>query len=67
MEGVVAFDVPTVGNPCETWDRIVGNLSSEKPPLIVIHGGPGLTHHYILPISDLRTQYGIPVIFYDRG
>jgi len=33
-------------------------------PLVVLHGGPGLTHDYMLPLTDLAASR--PVIFYDQ-
>jgi proline iminopeptidase len=33
-------------------------------PLLVIHGGPGASHHYLKPIADLADER--PVIFYDQ-
>jgi L-proline amide hydrolase len=37
----------------------------EPPPLVVLHGGPGCTHDYLLSLADLA-QGGRPVIFYDQ-
>jgi L-proline amide hydrolase len=30
-----------------TWYRITGDLSSPKPPVFILHGGPGAAHHYL--------------------
>lgn len=54
----------------ETWYLVVGDLerarSGEGPaPLVTLHGGPGATHDYLLPMTDLATG-GRPVIFYDQ-
>lgn len=48
------------------WYRMNGarHFSAGKTPLIVIHGGPGFSHHYLLPIVDLAADR--PVIFYDQ-
>ena len=45
------------------WYKIVGK---NKPgiPLLVLHGGPGASHHYLEPIADLADER--PVIFYDQ-
>lgn len=64
--GKVAFDIPDAGKPCETWYKVVGDLSSGVTPLVTLHGGPGATHVYLLPFIDLYAKYGIPVIFYDQ-
>ena len=48
------------------WYRVNGrrHFSSGRTPLIVIHGGPGLSHHYLLSLVELAEQR--PVIFYDQ-
>jgi proline-specific peptidase len=50
-----------------TWYRVVGELSatSEKLPLLVVHGGPGLPHDYLEDLSPLADD-GRPVVFYDQ-
>ena len=35
----------------ETWYRVVGDLSADKPPLVLLHGGPGATHQYLLAMA----------------
>ena len=50
----------------QTWCRIFGDLKSNTRPLVVLHGGPGLSHHYVLPFKELHTRFNIPVIFYDQ-
>ena len=40
------------------------HFSAGKTPLLVIHGGPGFSHHYLLPLTDLAADR--PVIFYDQ-
>ncbi|KUJ13707.1 proline iminopeptidase [Mollisia scopiformis] len=65
-EGTVDFDIPAAGKPCKTWYKIIGDLSCGITPLMIIHGGPGLTHHYLLPLTDLNEKFGIPLIFYDQ-
>lgn len=49
----------------ETWYRITGDLSSSLTPLVVVHGGPGFTHDYVLSLSELAAT-GRPVIHYDQ-
>ncbi len=48
------------------WYRLNGgrHFVEGKTPLIVIHGGPGMSHHYLLPLVDLADER--PVIFYDQ-
>lgn len=44
------------------WWRRLGEGS--KPPLLLLHGGPGLGHDYLLPLSALAQDREI--IFYDQ-
>ncbi|KAI0893407.1 proline-specific peptidase [Annulohypoxylon nitens] len=63
-EGTVEFKVAGLDQPCQTWYKIVGDLNSSAAPLIVLHGGPGACHEYLLPMTDLSSS--IPVVFYDQ-
>ena len=70
-EGEVTFSIPGLDKPCKTWYKIVGDLStsdttSPRVPLVVLHGGPGAGHDYLLPLADLVTKHSTPVIFYDQ-
>ncbi len=49
----------------QTWYRITGDLASARTPLLVLHGGPGMTHDYLLRLADLADT-GRPVIHYDQ-
>ncbi|KAI2617256.1 proline-specific peptidase [Hypomontagnella submonticulosa] len=66
QEGKAPFKIPSIGEPCFTYYKIIGNLSSGAPPVIVAHGGPGAGHEYLLTFADLWREYGLPVIFYDQ-
>ena len=48
------------------WYRINGkeHIAKGKTPLVCLHGGPGASHHYLLPLVDLADER--PVIFYDQ-
>ncbi|MFT5132760.1 MAG: proline iminopeptidase [Gammaproteobacteria bacterium] len=48
------------------WYRLNGrkHFASGKTPLLVLHGGPGSSHHYLLPFLDLAKDR--PVILYDQ-
>lgn len=53
-----------------TWYRITGFLpananSDTKPPVIVLHGGPGAGHDYVLSMADLADT-DRAVIHYDQ-
>ncbi|NUR76177.1 MAG: proline iminopeptidase-family hydrolase [Thermoleophilia bacterium] len=59
-EGYAGFD------DHRTWYRVVGDLEAGGPaPLVVLHGGPGAVHDYLLPLGDLA-QDGRAVVFYDQ-
>ncbi|KAK4227354.1 Alpha/Beta hydrolase protein [Podospora fimiseda] len=64
--GTVLFRIPSSSDLAETSYSIWGNLSPKKIPLICLHGGPGIPHDYLLPISLINTDYGIPVLMYDQ-
>jgi L-proline amide hydrolase len=49
----------------QTWYRITGDLNSGKAPLVVLHGGPGCVHDYLLPVAAVA-ESGRPVIHYDQ-
>ncbi|HEU0131725.1 MAG TPA: proline iminopeptidase-family hydrolase [Mycobacteriales bacterium] len=48
-----------------TWYRVTGDLGAEKAPVVVLHGGPGATHDYLLSVADLAEQ-GRAVVHYDQ-
>jgi len=50
----------------ETWYRIVGDLSSNKTPVVVLHGGPGAAHNYTISIGEMIAATGRPAILYDQ-
>ncbi|KAJ7484282.1 proline-specific peptidase [Mycena latifolia] len=65
-EGRIPFTV--VGETFETYYKLVGDIAScPHGPLIVLHGGPGISHDYLLPLSDLVSRSPpAAVIFYDQ-
>lgn len=50
-----------------TWYQVVGGARSggAAVPVVVCHGGPGLTHDYLLSLTDLARQ-GRTCVFYDQ-
>jgi L-proline amide hydrolase len=52
----------------ETWYRVTGDLrpgDADAPaPLVVLHGGPGATHDYLLSVVDLAATRA--VVHYDQ-
>jgi L-proline amide hydrolase len=59
LKGVVAF------REFETWYRVTGDLSLGRTPLVVVHGGPGCSHDYLLALTALAND-GRAVIHYDQ-
>jgi L-proline amide hydrolase len=47
-----------------TWYRVTGGLG-HGVPLVVLHGGPGCAHHYVLSIADLAGPHRA-VVHYDQ-
>src|SRR5919109_4458567 len=66
-EGTVPFDLGA--ESAETWFRVTGELCPDDPdapaPLVVLHGGPGATHDYLLAVADLAGG-GRAVVHYDQ-
>jgi proline-specific peptidase len=59
-EGVVSFRGYNV------WYRVVGKqATTDKLPLLCLHGGPGIPHDYLEPLEAMAST-GRPVIFYDQ-
>ncbi|KAL5536526.1 hypothetical protein ACEPAF_348 [Sanghuangporus sanghuang] len=50
-EGTIPFIVG--GETYSTWYKLFGSLESTTRPLVVLHGGPGASHDYMLPLADL--------------
>lgn len=64
-EGNVFFSYK--GETHQTFFKIYGDINtSGATPLVVVHGGPGLSHDYLLPIADLAIHASTPVVFYDQ-
>lgn len=50
----------------KTYYRIVGDLNSDKAPLLLLHGGPGSTHNYFEVFDQLAEKTGRPIVMYDQ-
>jgi L-proline amide hydrolase len=61
--GTVPFVVD--GEEHATWYRVDGDLDSGVPPLVVLHGGPGASHDYLLALTALARD-GRAVVLYDQ-
>lgn len=55
--------MPYLGH--QTYYRIVGEKSSRKAPLVLLHGGPGSTHNYF-ELLDRLADDGRQLIMYDQ-
>lgn len=64
VEGKIPFNVS--GKACSTYYKVFGDLSSSAPRVVVLHGGPGGAHEYLLSFAQLWPKYGLPVFFYDQ-
>ena len=49
----------------KTWYRIVEGERTDKPPILLLHGGPGSTHNY-MELLDVLADTGRAVISYDQ-
>jgi proline-specific peptidase len=66
-EGEADFHVPSANKPTKTFYKVYGDLkSSDRTPLVCLHGGPGFPHDYLLDCAQLASKFDIPVIFYDQ-
>ncbi|KAL9050851.1 MAG: hypothetical protein Q9162_006395 [Coniocarpon cinnabarinum] len=65
QEGHVPFPFHAAGKDCQTYYKTVGDLR-KGIPLVILHGGPGTAHDYLLGLTALHEQHGIPLIFYDQ-
>jgi L-proline amide hydrolase len=50
----------------ETWYRIEGDLNNGQTPLVLLHGGPGAAHNYLIAISEQVAPTGRAVVLYDQ-
>ncbi len=48
-----------------TWYRRTGTPAPDRPTVVVVHGGPGSTHDYLVGLADLADD-GWPVVHYDQ-
>lgn len=59
----------SAGVDAETWYRVVGDLTTnpdQPAPLVLLHGGPGAAHDYLLNMTALHDADGRAVVFYDQ-
>ncbi|KAI1108468.1 proline-specific peptidase [Nemania sp. NC0429] len=65
-EGEISFQPPNSDKAAKTWYTVFGDLNTASPVLIVLHGGPGAGHEYMLPLTDLNKQHGMTVLLYEQ-
>ncbi|KAI4116270.1 MAG: hypothetical protein LQ345_003283 [Seirophora villosa] len=69
-EDLIPFPIPSVTTtPTSTYYFLYGPhpSSTSTTPLVILHGGPGIPHNYLLPLTALaEPPHSIPVIFYDQ-
>lgn len=46
------------------WYGLVGDRNAGETPLLTVHGGPGMSHDYLFPLTDLADDR--LVIFFDQ-
>lgn len=65
-EGLIPW-TSDAGGSYQTFYKLFGSITpASRRPLVVLHGGPGLSSDYLSPFADLATQYNTPVIIYDQ-
>ena len=67
------FNLPTVQSGFvevmgfKLFYEIHGKREGSKTTLLTLHGGPGFTHHQLLPLTSLATRKPpVQVVFYDQ-
>ncbi|KAI0259593.1 proline-specific peptidase [Gloeopeniophorella convolvens] len=60
------IDFTYAGETHKTWYKAVGDLASGVTPVVILHGGPGIPHFYLLPNLELTRTNNIPTIIYDQ-
>lgn len=69
QEGYASFKHPSLplDTKCQTWYKVLGDLSANRRPLVILHGGPGGSHKSMEDTFTLyATKCDTPIIFYDQ-
>ena len=62
--GIQVIPVETPTGTFNVWTRRVGDNPDCR--LLLLHGGPGATHEYLLGFDSFLPQAGVEVIYYDQ-
>src|SRR6478672_8889309 len=62
--GVRMIDVTTPSGTFRVWTRAAGD--PDGLTVLVLHGGPGATHEYLLDLEPPIVAAGHQVVFYDQ-
>ncbi|HVR28147.1 MAG TPA: alpha/beta fold hydrolase, partial [Thermoanaerobaculia bacterium] len=62
--GVRRIPVTTPAGTFEVWTRLVG--ASDEIAVLLLHGGPGVSHEYLEIFAEHLPPAGIETIFYDQ-
>ncbi len=62
MQGLAVREEKVMLSGVRIWFRLLGE--GPATPVVVIHGGPGMPHHYMEPFAFLADR--CPVLFYDQ-
>ena len=63
-DGVRMIPVETPSGSFDVWTRKAGD--NPRLRLLLLHGGPGATHEYLLPMEQELVDAGVEVHFYDQ-
>jgi proline iminopeptidase len=62
--GVQMVDIPTAKGSFKVWTKKIGN--NPKMKLLLLGGGPGLSHEYLECMESFMPAEGIEIIYYDQ-
>jgi proline iminopeptidase len=63
-EGVRMIPVETPKGTFQVWTKRVGDSPTMK--VLLLHGGPGVSHEYLEPLARFLPEAGIEVYLYDQ-
>src|SRR5262245_54193967 len=62
--GVTMIPITTPAGPFRVWTKRTGNNPRIK--VLLLHGGPGMTHEYLEAFDSYFPNAGIEYYFYDQ-